>query len=75
MMAVHPSGTMIIGIVLYKNRFDVCVTNAGDNTIRIVLNRRDVSGRDRQASTYSDEENREPSSYISSFPVSSHITI
>jgi hypothetical protein len=22
------SGTMIIGIVLYKDRFDVCVTNA-----------------------------------------------
>ncbi len=66
----------IIGIVLYKDRFDVCVTNARDITIRIVLNRRDVSGQDRRihASTYSDEKNREPSSYISSFPVRSHIT-
>ncbi len=68
---------MIIGIVLYKDRFDGYVTNARDIRIRIVLNRRDVSGQDRQiyASTYSDEENREPSSYISSFPVRSHITI
>ncbi len=59
-MAVLPSGTMKIGIVLYKDHFDVCATNAGDITIRNVLNRRDVSGRERQihASTYSDEENR-----------------
>ncbi len=67
----------IIRIVLYEDRFDVCLTNAGDITIRIVLNRRDVSGQGHRihASTYSDEENGEPSSYISSFPVRSHITI
>jgi hypothetical protein len=37
---------MITRIVLYKDRFDVYVTNAGDIMIRIVLNRRDVSGQD-----------------------------
>jgi hypothetical protein len=35
--AVHPSGMMIFRTVLYKDRFDVYVTNAGDITIRIVL--------------------------------------
>jgi hypothetical protein len=44
--AVHPSRMMIIRIVLYKDRFDVYVTNAGNITIMIVLNRRDVSGQD-----------------------------
>jgi hypothetical protein len=43
--AVHPSRMMIIRIASYKDNFDVYVTNAGDLTIRIVLNRRDVSGR------------------------------
>ncbi len=37
---------MINRIVLYKDRFDVYVTNSGDIMIRIVLNRRDVSGQD-----------------------------
>jgi len=37
--AVHPS-RMMIRIVLYKDDFDVHVTNAGEITIRIVLNRR-----------------------------------
>ncbi len=44
----HYSRMMIIRIVLYKDHFDVYVTNTGDITIRIVLNRRDVSGQDRQ---------------------------
>jgi hypothetical protein len=50
---VHPSRTMIIRIVLYKDRFHVS-TKAGDITIKIVLNRRDVSGQDCQihASSY-----------------------
>ncbi len=39
---------MIIRIVLYKDRFDVYGTNAGDIMIRTVLNRRDVSGQDHQ---------------------------
>jgi hypothetical protein len=38
---------MIIRIALYKDRFDVYVTNAGDIMIRIVLNRREFSGQDR----------------------------
>jgi hypothetical protein len=42
--AVHPSRMVIIRIVLYKNHFDVFVTSAGNITVRIVLNRRDVSG-------------------------------
>jgi hypothetical protein len=46
--AVHPSKMMIISFLLYKVRFDVYLTNAGDITIRIVLNRRDVSGQDRR---------------------------
>ncbi len=46
--AVHPSKMMIISFLLYKARFDVYLTNAGDITIRIVLNRRDVSGQDRR---------------------------
>jgi hypothetical protein len=46
--AVHPSRMMIIRIVLYKARFAVYITNAGDITIRIVLNRRDVSVQDRR---------------------------
>jgi hypothetical protein len=33
---------------LYKDHFDVYVTNAADITIRIVLNRRDVFGQDRR---------------------------
>ncbi len=37
-------------IVFYKD-FDVYVTNAMDITIRIVLNRRDVSGQDRRMHT------------------------
>ncbi len=46
--AVHSSTMMmIIRIVLYKYHFDVYVTNAADITIRIVLNRRNVSGQDR----------------------------
>ncbi len=45
--AVHPFRMMIIRIVLYKDHFDVYVTNVADITIRIVLNRRDVSGQDR----------------------------
>ncbi len=44
----HPSKMMIISFLLYKVRFDVYITNAGDITIRIVLNRRDVSGQDRR---------------------------
>ncbi len=44
--AVHPSRIMIIRIVLYKDRFDVYVTNAGNIAIMIVLKRRDVSGQD-----------------------------
>jgi hypothetical protein len=39
---------IIIRIVLYTDRFDEYVTNAGDITSRIVINRRDVSGQDRQ---------------------------
>jgi hypothetical protein len=39
---------MTIRIVLYKDRFDVYGTNAGAITIRTVLNRRDVSGQDRE---------------------------
>jgi hypothetical protein len=46
--AVHPSKIMIIRTVLYTVRFDVYLTNAGDITIRIVFNRRDVSGHDRR---------------------------
>jgi hypothetical protein len=47
--AVHSSTMMmIIRIVLYKDHFDVYVTNAGDITIRIFLNRRDVSRQDRR---------------------------
>jgi hypothetical protein len=46
--AVHHSRMIIIRIVLYTDRFDVYGTNAGDITIRTVLNRRDVSGQDRQ---------------------------
>jgi hypothetical protein len=34
----------IIRIVLYKDRFDVYVTKARDIMIRIVLNRREISG-------------------------------
>ncbi len=37
---------ILIKIVLYKDRFDVYFTNSGDIMIRIVLNRRDVSGQD-----------------------------
>ncbi len=37
-----------IRIVLYKAHFGVYVTNAGDISIRIVLNRSDVSGQDRR---------------------------
>ncbi len=40
--------SIIIRIVLYKAHFDVYVTNAGDNPIRIVLDRKDVSGLDRR---------------------------
>ncbi len=36
--AVHPSGMIMSRIFLYKDRFDVYVTNAGDIVIRIVLN-------------------------------------
>ncbi len=32
----------------HAHRFDVYGTNAGDIMIRIVLNRRDVSGQDRE---------------------------
>ena len=46
--AVHHSRMIIIRIVLYTDRFDVYGTNAGDIMIRTVLNRRDVSGQDRQ---------------------------
>jgi hypothetical protein len=46
--AVHPSRMVIIRIVLYKDHFDVYVTNAGDITIRSVLNRRDISGEDHR---------------------------
>jgi hypothetical protein len=45
--AVHPSRMIIIRIVLYKDRFDVYITNARYTTIRIALNRWDVSGQDR----------------------------
>jgi hypothetical protein len=53
--AVHHSRMIIIRIVLYTDRFDVYGTNAGNIMIRTVLNRRDVSGQDRQihASTWS----------------------
>jgi hypothetical protein len=44
--AVHHSRMIIIRIVLYTDRFDEYVTNAGDIMIRFVLNRRDVSGQD-----------------------------
>ncbi len=37
--AVHSSRMMIIRIVLYKDCFDVCITNAGDIMNRIVSNR------------------------------------
>jgi hypothetical protein len=47
--AFHPSRVIITRIVFHKDCFAVYVTNAGDITIRIVLNRResrDVSGQD-----------------------------
>jgi hypothetical protein len=37
--------------VLKKDRFDECVTYTGDNMIRIVLNRSDVSGQDHRIHT------------------------
>ncbi len=46
--AVHTSRMVIIRIVLYKDCFDVYVTNAGDIMIRHVLNRKDVSGQVRR---------------------------
>jgi hypothetical protein len=46
--AIHPSRMMIMRIVLYKNRFNVYVTNSGEIMINIVLNRTDVSGQDRR---------------------------
>ncbi len=42
------SRMMIIRIVLYKDRFYVYVINAGDITSRIVLDRRDNSGKERR---------------------------
>jgi hypothetical protein len=46
--AVQPYRMMIIRTVLYKDRFDECATNAGDITIRVVLNRMDISWQDRR---------------------------
>jgi hypothetical protein len=46
--AVQPFRMMIIRTVLYKDRFDECVTNAGDITIRVVLHSMDVSWQDRR---------------------------
>jgi hypothetical protein len=45
---VHTSRMMIIRIVLYKVSFEVYVANAGNIIIRIVSNRKEVSGQDRR---------------------------
>jgi hypothetical protein len=42
------SGQVGLGAVLYKDRFDGFVKNTRDIMFRIVVNRRDVYGKDHQ---------------------------